>query len=63
LHFAAVHRKLLERHSLREIGVDEDFAASIRDRTTGRKVSSDVRRTRLVSSSNTHISSSGRIRG
>jgi prevent-host-death family protein len=39
LHFGDAYRKFLERHSLREIGVDEDFAASMRDRTVGRKVS------------------------
>ena len=39
LHFSDAYRKFLERHSLDEIGVDQDFAASTRDRTTGRKVS------------------------
>ena len=39
VHFGDAYRKFLERHSLREIGVDEDFAAFTRDRTTGRKVS------------------------
>jgi prevent-host-death family protein len=39
VHFGDAYRKFLERHSLREIGVDEDFAASMRDTTTGRKVS------------------------
>ena len=39
VHFGDAYRKFLERHSLREIGVDGDFAASWRDRTTGRKVS------------------------
>jgi prevent-host-death family protein len=39
LHFGDAYRKFLERRSLREIGVDEDFAASMRDRTVGRKVS------------------------
>ncbi len=39
VHFGDAYRKFLERHSLREIGVDENFAASTRDRTTGRKVS------------------------
>jgi len=39
LHFGDAYREFLKRYSLREIGVDEDFAASMRDRTTGRKVS------------------------
>jgi prevent-host-death family protein len=39
VHFGDAYKKFLETHSLREIGVDEDFAASIRDKTTGRKVS------------------------
>ena len=39
LHFGDAYKKFLETHSLREIGVEDDFAASIRDRTTGRKVS------------------------
>ena len=39
LHFRDAYRKFLETHSLQEIGIAEDFAASVRDRTTGRKVS------------------------
>jgi prevent-host-death family protein len=39
LHFSDAYRKFLEQHSLEEIGVEEDFAVSTRDRTTGRKVS------------------------
>ena len=39
LHFRDAYRKFLKTHSLQEIGVDPDFAASTRDRTTGRKVS------------------------
>ena len=39
LHFRDAYRKFLKTHSLREIGVDEDVAASVRDRATGRKVS------------------------
>ncbi len=39
LPFAGAYRKFLETHALREIGVDEDFATSVRDRTAGRKVS------------------------
>ena len=39
LHFRDAYRKFLKTHSLREVGVDDDFATSARDRTTGRKVS------------------------
>jgi prevent-host-death family protein len=39
VHFRDAYRRFLERHPLREIGVGEDFAASTRDRGTGRKVS------------------------
>jgi len=39
LHFSDAYRKFLEQHSLEEIGVERDFAASTRDKTTGRKVS------------------------
>jgi prevent-host-death family protein len=39
LHFSDAYRKFLGRHPLEEIGVDDDFAVSSRDRTTGRKVS------------------------
>jgi hypothetical protein len=39
LHFGDAYKKFLETHSLREIGVDDDFAVSTRDRTTGRKMS------------------------
>ena len=39
LHFRDAYRKFLKTHSVQEIGVDDDFAASTRDRTTGRKVS------------------------
>jgi cellobiose PTS system EIIB component len=39
LHFSDAYRKFLERHSLEEIGAEEDFAISVRDRTPGRKVS------------------------
>lgn len=39
LHFGDAYRKFLDEHSLEEVGVEEDFAASTRDRTTGRKVS------------------------
>ena len=39
LHFRDAYRKFLKTHSLQEVGVEEDFPASVRDRTTGRKVS------------------------
>jgi prevent-host-death family protein len=39
LHFGDAYRTFLKTHSLKEIGVDDDLAASTRDRTTGRKVS------------------------
>ena len=39
LHFRDAYRKFLKTHSLQEIGVDDEFADSVRDRTTGRKVS------------------------
>jgi prevent-host-death family protein len=39
LHFSDAYGKFLEQYSLEEIGVEEDFAVSTRDRTTGRKVS------------------------
>jgi prevent-host-death family protein len=37
--FSDAYRKFLEKHPLHEIGVDDDFAMSARDRATGRKVS------------------------
>jgi len=39
LHFSDAYRTFLERHSLEEIGVEDDFVGSVRDKTTGRKVS------------------------
>src|SRR5579864_43921 len=39
LHFRDAYKKFLKTHSLKGIGVDKEFAASLRDRTTGRKVS------------------------
>jgi hypothetical protein len=39
LHFSDAYRKFLEKHSLDEIGVEDEFAASTRDRSAGRKVS------------------------
>jgi len=38
-HFGDAYRRFLEKYSLREIGIEENFTASTRDRTTGRKVS------------------------
>jgi prevent-host-death family protein len=38
LHFGDAYKRFLETHSLREIGVEADFAAAARDRTAGRKV-------------------------
>jgi len=38
-HFSDAYRRFLEKYSLDEVGIDDDFAASARDRTTGRKVS------------------------
>jgi len=38
-HFSDAFRKFVERYSLEEIGVEDDFAVSKRDRTIGRKVS------------------------
>ena len=39
LHFGDAYRKFLEAHVLEDIGLEEDFAPSTRDKTTGRKVS------------------------
>ena len=39
LDFSNAYQKFLERHSLEEIGVEDDFAQSTRDTTTGRKTS------------------------
>ena len=39
LHFADAYRRFLKKYPLEEIGIDSDFAASARDRATGRKVS------------------------
>ena len=38
LHFGDAYRKFLERHPLTDVGVDENFAASTRDKSTGRAV-------------------------
>jgi prevent-host-death family protein len=38
VHFGDAYKKFLETHSLREIGVEDGFAASTRDMTAGRKV-------------------------
>jgi prevent-host-death family protein len=37
-HSSDAYRTFVEQHSLEKIGVESDFAASVRDRTTGRKV-------------------------
>jgi len=37
--FGAAYRRFLQTHSLHEVGMDEDFLDSIRDRDPGRKVS------------------------
>ena len=39
LNFIDAYKNFLKRHSLEEIGVEDDFAISIRDRSPGRKVS------------------------
>jgi prevent-host-death family protein len=39
MHFRDAYRRFLKTRSLQEIGVDDEFADSVRDRTTGRKVS------------------------
>lgn len=36
--FGEVYRTFLQHHSLDEIGVDDRFVASVRDRSQGRKV-------------------------
>lgn len=38
-HFGDAYRQFLEKHSLDDIGIGEDFVAAVRDRTPGRKVS------------------------
>lgn len=37
--FAGAYRGFLDKHRLEDVGVDEDFAASLRDRGAGRSVS------------------------
>ena len=37
--FAAAYRKFLDKHKLEQEGLDEDFAASLRDEGAGRSVS------------------------
>lgn len=37
--FGDAYRRFLDTHALAEIGLDEDFAATTRDRSSGRKVS------------------------
>ena len=36
--FDEAYRQFTERHSLREVGVEPDFASTLRDRDPGRKV-------------------------
>jgi prevent-host-death family protein len=38
-HFGERYRKFLEKYSLKQIGVEDDFSVSARDKSTGRKVS------------------------
>jgi len=37
-HFGDAYRRFLATHALEDVGVEADFAASTRDRTTGRAV-------------------------
>ncbi len=37
--FGEAYKEFLDNHSLAEIGLDDDFAATMRDRSPGRKVS------------------------
>jgi prevent-host-death family protein len=37
--FVAAYRSFLDKHALDEVGVDEDFADSLRDKGAGRSVS------------------------
>ncbi len=36
--FGDVYRNFLKKHSLKEVGVDADFARSVRDKSAGREV-------------------------
>ena len=36
--FGEAYRSLRKKHALDEVGLDDDFASSVRDRTTGRPV-------------------------
>lgn len=36
--FGAAYRSFLDKHALDEVGLDEDFAASLRDKGAGRSV-------------------------
>jgi prevent-host-death family protein len=38
-HFRDAYRRFLNKHSLEEIGIEDSFTASTRDKTFGRKVS------------------------
>jgi prevent-host-death family protein len=37
--FGAAYRSFLDKHALDEVGLDEDFAASLREKGAGRSVS------------------------
>lgn len=37
-HFSDAYRRFIATHALEEVGIDVDFATSVRDRTTGRSV-------------------------
>jgi len=39
LHFSDAYRRFLESHSLQESGIERNFVTTLRNRTTGRKVS------------------------
>ena len=38
-HFGEAYKNFLEKYSLKEVGLDDDFAASTREKGAGRKVS------------------------
>jgi len=38
-HFGETYRKFLEKYSVKEIGLEDDFSVSMREKSTGRKVS------------------------
>jgi len=39
LHFGETYRKFLQKYSVKEIGLEDDFIVSMRDKSSGRKVS------------------------